>query len=188
MIAWMRANGEKVTFGHGGLGTSGHLCGLQLAKALSATPNFVPYRGGAPAMNDLMGGTLDLLCDQSTNTIPQISGATVRGVGVTGPVRLESIKDVPTTAEIGIPAVNLAVWHGLYVPKATPPDVVAKLNGALRGAVADAAVVARFNQLGSAPFPEAERTVAAHQAMFDREFVRTETLLREAGVKPAEAK
>ncbi|MDB5580272.1 MAG: hypothetical protein JWR80_5448 [Bradyrhizobium sp.] len=188
MIAWMRANGEKVTFGHGGLGTSGHLCGLQLAKALSVTPNFVPYRGGAPAMNDLMGGTLDLLCDQSTNTIPQISGATVRGVGVTGPVRLESIKEVPTMTELGLPAVNLSVWHGLYVPKATPADVVEKLNAALRGAVADAAVVARFNQLGSSPFPEAERSVAAHQAMFDREFVSIEKLLREAGVKPAETK
>lgn len=188
MIAWMRANGEKVTFGHGGLGTSGHLCGLQLAKALSVSPNFVPYRGGAPAMNDLMGGTLDLLCDQSTNTIPQISGATVRGVGVTGPVRLKSIKDVPTTAEIGLAAVNLAVWHGLYVPKATPPAIVEKLNGALRLAVADAAVVRRFNELGSSPFPEAERSVAAHQALFDREFVRIETLLREAGVRPAESK
>jgi tripartite-type tricarboxylate transporter receptor subunit TctC len=188
VIAWMRANGEKVTFGHGGLGTSGHLCGLQLAKALSVTPNFVPYRGGAPAMNDLMGGSLDLLCDQSTNTIPQITGATVRGVGVTGPVRLDSIKDVPTTAEIGIAGVNLAVWHGLYVPRATPPEIVEKLNGALRSAVADAAVVARFNQLGSSPFPEAERSVAAHQALFDREFVRTETLLREAGVQPAELK
>jgi tripartite-type tricarboxylate transporter receptor subunit TctC len=188
LIAWMRASGEKVTFGHGGLGTSGHLCGLQLAKALSVSPNFVPYRGGAPAMNDLMGGTLDLLCDQSTNTIPQISGATVRGVGVTGPVRLESIKDVPTTAEIGLPAVNLAVWHGLYVPKATPPDIVEKLNAALRGAVADPAVVARLDQLGSSPFPETERSVAAHQALFDQEFVRTETLLREAGVRPAEAK
>jgi len=188
VIAWMRATGEKVTFGHGGLGTSGHLCGLQLAKALQVSPNFVPYRGGAPAMNDLMGGTLDLLCDQSTNTIPQISGATVRGVGVTGLARLDSIKDVPTTAEIGVPAVNLSVWHGLYVPKATPPAIVEKLNIALRGAVADAAVVARFNQLGSSPFPESQRSVAAHQALFDSEFVSIETLLREAGVKPAEGK
>jgi tripartite-type tricarboxylate transporter receptor subunit TctC len=188
IIAWIRANNEKVTFGHGGLGTSGHLCGLQLAKALSVAPNFIPYRGGAPAMNDLMGGSLDLVCDQSTNTIPQISAGTVRGVGVTAPARLDAIKDVATTTEIGLPGVNLSVWHGLYVVKGTPAAIVEKLNVALRNAVADPAVVTRFDQLGTVPFPDAERSIAAHQALFDKEFMRTEALLREAGVRPVETR
>jgi tripartite-type tricarboxylate transporter receptor subunit TctC len=188
IIAWTRANGEKVTFGHGGLGTSGHICGLLLAKAMGVSPNFVPYRGGAPAMNDLMGGSLDLVCDQSTNTIPQISAGTVRGVAVTGASRIDVIKDVPTTAELGLPDVNLAVWHGLYVAKGTPPEIVERLNAALQTALAEPAVVARFAQLGSAPYPKAEQTIAAHKALFDREYTRLETLLREAGVRPGETR
>jgi tripartite-type tricarboxylate transporter receptor subunit TctC len=184
LLGWVRANGSRVNLGHGGLGTSGHFCSLLLARTLGIRPTFVSYRGGAPAMNDLLGGTLDLVCDQSTNAVPHIEAGGVQGVLVAGPERIASIPDVPTAAELGLPAINLQVWHGLYVPRATPRPVIDRLNAALRAALTDLAVLARFRQLGTAPFPEEQRTPEAHEAMFRAEYDRLGRLLSEMGVTP----
>jgi tripartite-type tricarboxylate transporter receptor subunit TctC len=184
VIAWMRANGNKANIGNGGIGSSGHFCELLLSRALNIQPTLVNYRGGAPAITDLMGGTLDLVCDQSTAGVPQIKSGTVRGVLVAGPNRIASISDVPTAAELGLPDVNLAVWHGMYVPRATPRDIVDRLNAGLRAALADPAIVARFDQLGTIAFPESERSPEAHEKMFEAEYQRLGQLLSAMGIKP----
>lgn len=183
-MAWLRAQGERANIGHGGLGTSGHLCALQVAQALSIRPALVVYRGGGPAMNDLVAGSIDLLCDQSTNAIPQLTAGTIQGVLVTAPARLPSIPAVPTASEIGLPGVSLTVWHGLYVARGTPQPVIARLNGALRAAVNDPAIVARFHQLGTTPFPASDQTPERHADIFASELGRIGQLLTDAGVRP----
>lgn len=183
-LAWLRAQGERANIGHGGLGTSGHLCALQVAQALGIRPTLVVYRGGGPAMNDLVAGSIDLLCDQSTNAIPQLTSGTIQGVLVTAPARLASIPTVPTAAEAGLPGVNLTVWHGLYAPRGTPSAMIARLNAALRAAVADPAILARFEQLGTTAFPAAEQTPERHADLFATELERIGRLLTEAGVRP----
>ena len=149
VVGWLRVNGTSANIGHGGIGSSGHFCALLLARALGIRPTFVAYRGGSPAMNDLAGGTLDLVCDQSTNAVPQVQAGVVRGILVAGPARLASIPETPTSAELGLPDVSLGVWHGMYVARATPRAIVDRLNAALGAALADAAIVARFDQLGT---------------------------------------
>jgi tripartite-type tricarboxylate transporter receptor subunit TctC len=183
-IAWLRAAGNKANIGNGGIGSSGHFCEMLLARALDIRPTIVPYRGGAPAITDLIGGTLDMVCDQSTAAVPQVKGGVVRGVMVAGPNRISSIPDVPTAAELGLPDVNLAVWHGMYVPHATPRDVIDRLNAALRAALADPAIVTRFEQLGTSAFPESGRSPEAHDKMFKAEYLRLGQLLSSMGVKP----
>ena len=184
VIAWMRANGDKANMGNGGIGSSGHFCEMLLARALNVRPTLVAYRGGALAMNDLIGGTLDLVCDQSTAAVPQVQSGQVRGVLVAGPNRIASIPDVPTAAEVGVPEANIAVWHGMYVVRGTPADIVERLNTALRAALADPAILARFETLGTTVFPENERSPAAHEKMFQAEYQRLGQLLSSMGVKP----
>lgn len=183
-LTWLRAQGERANIGHGGLGTSGHLCALQLAQALGIQPTLVTYRGGGPAMNDLVAGSIDLLCDQSTNAIPQLTAGTIQGVLVTSAVRLPPIPEVPTSAEAGVPGVNLSVWHGLYVARGTPPAAIQRLNAALRAAVSDPAILARFAQLGTTPFPPADQTPERHADIFSAELERITQLLADAGVRP----
>lgn len=183
-LAWLRTQGERANIGHGGLGTSGHLCALQVAQALGIQPTLVTYRGGGPAMNDLVAGSIDLLCDQSTNAIPQLTAGTIQGVLVSSLARLAPVPNVPTSAEAGVPGVNLHVWHGLYVARGTPPGVVSRLNGALRAAVADPTVVARFAQLGTTPFPPEDQTPERHADFFTAELERITRLLADAGVRP----
>lgn len=183
-ISRLRENGNGANLGNGGIGSSGHFCEMLLARSLGIRPTFVAYRGGALAMNDLIGGTLDAVCDQSTNAVPQIVSGAVQGVMVAGPARIATISDVPTSAELGLPDVNLAVWHGMYVARATPRGIVDQLNAALRAALAEPAVVARFGQLGTTVFPESERTPEAHEARFQEEYRRLGRLLSAMGVTP----
>jgi len=183
-ISRLRENGNGANLGNGGIGSSGHFCEMLLARTLGIRPTFVAYRGGALAMNDLIGGTLDAVCDQSTNAVPQIQSGAVQGVMVAGPTRIASIPDVPTAAELGLPDVNLAVWHGMYVTRGTPRAIVEHLNTALGAALADPAIVARFGQLGTTVFPEGERTPEAHEARFRQEYQRLGQLLAAIGVTP----
>jgi tripartite-type tricarboxylate transporter receptor subunit TctC len=183
-ISRLRENGNAANLGNGGIGSSGHFCEMLLARSLGIRPTFVAYRGGALAMNDLIGGTLDAVCDQSTNAVPQILAGAVQGVMVAGPARIATIPDVPTSAELGLPEVNLAVWHGMYVARATPRGIVEQWHTAPRAALAEPAVVARFSQLGTTVFPENERTPEAHEARFQEEYQRLGRLLSAMGVTP----
>jgi tripartite-type tricarboxylate transporter receptor subunit TctC len=136
-VAWIKAQRDKANFAHGGLGTNSHLCAVMMGNVLGFKPTIVAYRGSAPAIGDLLAGQIDLLWDQVTNALPQIQAGMLHGIAITSPQRLEQLKDVPTTAELGMPEVSYSMWHGLYVAKGTPKETVDALNAALRAALAE---------------------------------------------------
>lgn len=169
LLAKLKADGPKASVAHAGAGSNSHLCTLLLEKALGVKFTQVAYRGTGPAMNDLMGGQVDVLCDQSTTAVPQIEGKTVKGYAVTSKDRLPVLKDLPTLQEAGLPDLEFVIWHGLYAPAGTPQDVVAKLNAALQKALADPKIQSRFADVGTQVFPDSERTPAAHKTKFENE-------------------
>jgi tripartite-type tricarboxylate transporter receptor subunit TctC len=187
-VAWIRTQGANANFAHGGIGTNSHLCAVMMGDVLGFRPTFVAYRGSAPAISDLLGGQIDLLWDQVTNAITQVQAGGLHGIAVTSPQRLEQLKDVPTTAELGMPEVSYTMWHGLYVAKGTPKETVDALNAALRKAVSDPGIVAKLKDLGTVPFPEAEMTPAAHARLFASDLPRVSKLVESSGIKAGEAK
>lgn len=180
-FAYAKAQGDKLTMAHAGVGSNSHLCIVLMGQAVGSKPTQVAYRGTGPAMNDLVGGQVDALCDQSTTAVPQVQGGKIRAYAVTSAERLAVLKDVPTSREAGTP-VDMTIWHGLYAPKGTPAEAVAKLSGALQAAMKDAAINERFASFGTTSFPEAQRTPAAHKAAFDAEVAKWAKALKEAGV------
>ena len=134
---WLNANKGKINLGNAGIGSASHLCGLMFQNAIQVDMTTIPYKGTAPAMTDLIGGQIDLLCDQTTNTSVQIEAKKVNAYGVTTAKRLTTpaLKDIPTLQEDGLKGFEVTIWHGLYAPKGTPADVLAKLNTALKAAL-----------------------------------------------------
>ncbi|MBV7420697.1 tripartite tricarboxylate transporter substrate binding protein BugD [Comamonas sp. CMM03] len=148
---WINANKEKVNLGHSGLGSAGHLCGLMFQSAVNVQMTTVAYKGAAPAITDLMGGTIDLMCDQTTNTSSQIEAKKVKGYAVTTKERLKTpaLKHLPTLNESGVKGFNVTVWHGLYAPKGTPEAVMAQINTALKAALKDPTFIQKQEGLGA---------------------------------------
>lgn len=186
-IAWIKSQGGKANFAHGGIGTNSHLCGVMMGNVLGFKPTFVAYRGSNPAITDLLAGQIDLLWDQVTNAIQQVQSGSLHGIAITSTTRLDELKDVPTTAELGMPEINYTMWHGLYVAKGTPKGIVAALNDALRKAVTDPDVVTRFKQLGTVPFPDKELSPEAHARLFAADLPRVAKLVEASGARPSEA-
>ena len=153
LIAYIKANKEQVTLAHAGVGAVSHLCGVLLQDALATKVTTVPYKGTGPAMTDIMGGQVDLLCDQTTNTTGPIKAGKVKAYAVTTPERVATLPDLPTLDEAGLKGFEVTAWHALYAPKGTPQEVVDKLAGALRAALQDPKVVERFADLGTTPSP-----------------------------------
>jgi tripartite-type tricarboxylate transporter receptor subunit TctC len=149
LVAYVKANQTKVTLANAGLGAASHLCGLLFQQAIATELTTVPYKGTAPAITDLIGGQVDILCDQTTNTTEQIRAGKVKALALTAPKRLETLKDLPTSAEAGLPGFELSIWHGMYAPKGTPQPVVDKLVAALQSALKDPGLQKRFADLGS---------------------------------------
>ena len=187
-VAWIRAQGSKANFAHGGVGTNSHLCAVMMGNVLGFKPTVVAYRGSAPAITDLLAGQIDLLWDQVTNAITQVQSGALHGIAITSKERLEQLKDVPTTAELGMPEVSYTMWHGLYVAKGTPRGAVTALNAALRKALADPGVAAKLKQLGTLPFPDAEMTPESHARLFASDLPRVAKLVESSGIKASEAK
>ena len=187
-VAWIKAQRDKANFAHGGLGTNSHLCAVMMGNVLGFKPTVVAYRGSAPAIADLLAGQIDLLWDQVTNALPQIQAGTLHGIAITSPQRLEQLKDVPTTAELGMPEVSYSMWHGLYVAKGTPKETVNALNAALRAALAEPELLEKLKQLGTLPFPNNELTPEAHARLFAADLPRVATLIESSGIKASEAK
>nr|WP_255429581.1 tripartite tricarboxylate transporter substrate-binding protein [Ramlibacter albus] len=180
---WIASTGDKVTLANAGLGSASHLCGLMLQSALNVKMTPVPYKGTAPAMNDLIGGQVDLMCEQATNAVPQIEGRKVKAFAQTGVKRLgvPALKDVPTLAESGLQNVNVQVWHGLYAPKGTPPAVLAKLNAALRTALKDPELIKREEALGLSVITDSRVGPAGHRKFIEAEVARWGKVIKEAG-------
>jgi tripartite-type tricarboxylate transporter receptor subunit TctC len=176
-----RTQADKLTIAHAGIGSNAHLCAVLLSQALGAKFTQVAYRGTGPAMNDLVSGQVDVLCDQSTTAVPQIQGDKIRAYAVTSAERLSVLPDTPTAREAGTD-LEMTIWHGLYAPKGTPGAVLDKLNGAVQAALKDATVLERFKSVGTSAFPAAEWTRAAHAARFAAEIEKWAASLKAAGV------
>ena len=185
LVDYLKNGADKITMAHAGVGSNGYLCALLLSQAIGTKPVYVPYNGTGPAMNDLLSGQVDVLCDQTTNAVPQILGGTVKGYIVTSAEPLNVIKDVATVKAANLPTLEMSIWHGIYAPKGTAPEVVAKLNQALAIALSQPFVAARFQDVGTSLFPKDEWSPTAHQKRFLVEIDRWKTALQAAGVSPA---
>jgi tripartite-type tricarboxylate transporter receptor subunit TctC len=181
LLAKMKADGEKVTVAHAGVGSGSHLCGMMLSQALGTKFTLVPYRGTGPALNDLVGGQVDILCDQTTNALPQVQGNTVKAYAVTALQSISQLPDLPPLAS-QLPGFDLSVWHGIYGPKGVPAASIIKLNAALQKALADEAVQKRFGELGTLLFAADQRAPEALQAKLEKEVKHWSVVVTAAGV------
>jgi tripartite-type tricarboxylate transporter receptor subunit TctC len=180
-LAYLKANKDKVSYANAGIGAASHLCGLLFMSAIQLDLLTVPYKGTGPAMNDLLGGQVTFMCDQTTTTTSQIKGGKVKVYGITSPKRVPSLPDVPTLDEQGLKGADVGVWHGLYAPKGTPKPVLDKLVSSMQAALADADVQKRFNELGAVTFPKDKQTPAALQAHLKAEIAKWAPLIKKAG-------
>ena len=180
--AYLKANGNKVTLANAGLGAVSHLCGLLFMSQIGVELTTVPYKGTGPAMNDLLGGQVDLLCDQTTQTVPFIKDGRIKVYGVTTHNRLASLPDVPTLDEQGLKGFEVKVWHGMYAPKGTPREVIDKLNAALKTAMADPMVTRRLAELSS-DIPSADKmTPEGLRSHLQAEIAKWGPVIKKAGI------
>ncbi len=182
LIAYVKKNKEKLNLGNAGLGAASHLCGLLFMSRIEADITTIPYNGTAPAMTALMGGQIDLMCDQTTNTTQQIKSGRVKVYGVTTAKRIPSLSMVPTMAEQGMKGFEVTVWHGVYAPKGTPKPVLDKLTTALQGAVQDAQFKSRIGELGAQAVSKDKVTPAALASHLKAEIDKWGVVIKKAGV------
>ena len=181
LIAYVKQHREKVSYANAGIGAASHLCGMLFMSAIQVDLTTVPYKGTAPAMNDLLGGQVDFLCDQTTNTTSQIKAGKIKVYGVTTKARVPSLPGVPTLHEAGLPEFEVAIWHGLYAPKGTPKPVVDTLAGALQQALRDPLVKTRFAELGTEPVPLERARPEALRAHLRAEIEKWAPIIKAAG-------
>ena len=181
---WIAKNPGKTNLGNAGIGSASHLCGLLLQSELKAEMTTVPYKGTAPAIADLLGGQIDLLCDQTTNTTSQIEAGKVKAYGVTTLKRLgtPALKDLPTLDESGLKNFQVTIWHGLYAPKGTPAPVLRKLNDALKAALKDPEFVKKEEGLGAVVVADRRVEPAEHRKFVQQEVARFGPVVKAAGV------
>jgi tripartite-type tricarboxylate transporter receptor subunit TctC len=182
LVEYLKENADTVTLANAGIGAASHLCGLLLQDALGVKLTEVPYEGTGPALTDLVGGQVDVMCDQTTNTTGQIQADKIKAYAVTTEEPVESLPDLPTTADAGLPELQVGVWHGLYVPAETPDGVVEKLSEALKVALADQNVIDQLADLGAAPSPEEDATPDAHRQRLEDQTELWRPIIEEAGV------
>ena len=180
---WIDANKGKINLANAGLGAASHLCGLLFQQSLAADMTTVPYKGTAPAMTDLLGGQVDLMCDQTTNTTQQIEGGKVKAFGVTTIKRLTTpaLAKLPTLDESGLKGFNVSIWHGLYAPKGTPKAVVDKLNTALRAALKDPEFIKREEALGAVVVTDGRLSPLEHKKFVESEIQKWGPVIKAAG-------
>ena len=182
LLSYVKANKDKVSLANAGLGAVSHLCGMLFQSTIGVDLTTVPYKGTGPAMNDLMGGQVDLLCDQTTQTVPIIKDGRVKVFGVTTLQRLSALPNVPTLDEQGMKGFEVKVWHGLYAPKGTPKPVLDKINAALRFAMEDPAVKQRMQDL-SADIPPADKiSPVGLRTFLESEINKWGPVIRKAGI------
>ena len=184
LTTWIQANKGKINIGNAGLGAASHLCGLLFQSALQVDMTTVPYKGTAPALADLIGGQIDLLCDQTTNTSAQIEGKKVKAYAVTTPKRLSTpaLKDLPTLQESGLKGFEVTIWNGLYAPKGTPADVTGKLNTALKAALKDADFIKKQEGLGAIVINDKRVEPTGHKQFVAAETAKLGPIIKAAGV------
>ena len=184
LVTWIGQNKGKINLGNAGIGSASHLCGLLFQSALAVEMTTVPYKGTGPAMTDLMGGQIDLMCDQTTNTSTQIDAKKVIGYAVTTakPLITPALKDLPTLQDQGLKGFEVTIWHGLYAPKGTPADVLAKLNAALKVALKDPDFIKKQEGLGAVVVTDKRVEPAEHKKFVAAEIAKWSPVLKAAGV------
>ncbi len=182
LLTYVKANKDKVSMANAGLGAVSHLCGLLFQSQIGVELNTIPYKGTGPAMNDLLGGQVDLLCDQTTQTVPMIKDGRVKVYGVTTLKRLSALPNVPTLDEQGLKGFEVKVWHGLYAPKGTPAPVLDKINVALRASLQDPMVKQRLAELSSDIPPSDKLTPAGLKTHLEAEIAKWGPVIKKAGV------
>jgi tripartite-type tricarboxylate transporter receptor subunit TctC len=184
LTAWLAANKGKINIGHAGVGSASHLCGLLFQTAIQTDMTSVPYKGTAPAMTDLIGGQIDLMCDQTTNTTSQIEAKKVKVFGVTTAQHLTipALKDTPTLQESGLKSFEVTVWHGLYAPKGTPAAIQKKLNDALKIALKDPEFIKKQEGLGAVIINDKRVEPAEHKKFVAAEIAKWSPIIKAAGV------
>jgi tripartite-type tricarboxylate transporter receptor subunit TctC len=183
LIVWAKANQDKLSVGTAGAGSASHVSGVYFQNTLGARFQFIPYRGAAPALQDVVAGQVDLMFDQAANSLPQVRGGKVRAYAVTAKTRLASAPDIPTVDEAGLPEFYIAVWHGLWAPKGTPKDVTAKLTAAVRESLADPTVQKRLVELGQDIPPSEQQTPEALAAHHKAEIEKWWPIIKAANIK-----
>jgi tripartite-type tricarboxylate transporter receptor subunit TctC len=181
-LAYIKQNKQKVTYAHAGIGAASHLCGMLFMSSIETDILTVPYKGTGPAMNDLLGGQVDFMCDQTTNTTSQIKSGKVKVYGVTSLKRVPSLSDIPTLDEQGLKGFEVGIWHALYAPKNTPKPVIDKLSSALQDTLKSDEVKKRFADLGATTYPPDKATPAALQQHLKAEIEKWTPLIKKAGV------
>jgi tripartite-type tricarboxylate transporter receptor subunit TctC len=184
LIADVKARGDKATYAHSGVGSAAHLCGLVIQSATGAKPTLVPYKGGGPAINDVMGGHIDFYCDPATGPTPLIQSGKLKSYAVTTKTRLKTLPNLPTTAEAGIPGIEVSTWYGIYTPRGTAKPIIDKLADALQHALKDPAVISRFAELSMEPVSLDRATPAALDAFLKAEVAKWAGIIKAAGIQP----
>jgi tripartite-type tricarboxylate transporter receptor subunit TctC len=184
LVKWMTANKGKINLANAGVGSASHLCGLLFQQAVQIDMTTVPYKGTSQAMNDLLGGQVDIMCDQTTNTTGQIESGKVKAYAVMSPKRLSSgpLAKLPSADEAGLKGFNMSVWHGLYAPKGTPKAVLDKINTALRAALKDADFHKRQEALGAVIVNDARLSPAEHKKFVEAEINKLGPVIKAAGI------
>ena len=182
LLAYIKANKDKISYGNAGLGSASHLCGLLLMSSIQTDLTTIPYKGTAPAMNDLVGGQIDLMCDQTTNTTGQIKGGRIKAYGVTSKARIPSLSDIPTLHEQGLNNFEVGVWHGIYAPKGTPKPVLDKLVAALQESLQDPAFRSKMAELGAEIYGSDKARPDALRAHLKAELDKWGPIIKKAGV------
>jgi tripartite-type tricarboxylate transporter receptor subunit TctC len=181
LIAWLKVN--KASAATTGTASLARFCGMFFQKQTGTDYQFVPYRGGAPALQDLVAGNIDLSCDLAANSLPQVRNGNIKAFAVMAKQRWSAAPDVPTADEAGVPGIHVGTWHGLWAPKGTPPDVVARINAAAQAAMADATTRKRIADLGMDLPPAGQGTPAAFAAFHKAEVEKWYPIVRAAGIK-----
>jgi tripartite-type tricarboxylate transporter receptor subunit TctC len=182
LIAWLKSNPDKAT---GGMtpGSISHIAGFFLQKSLGIRFQFVPYRGAAPAIQDLVAGQIDLAIFDSVASLPQVHAGTIKAYGVTTKTRLVSAPDLPTLDEAGLPGFDISLWHGLWVPKGTPKNITAKLNAAVVDALVAPTLRARLADVGQEVFPTVRQPPEALAAFQKAEIEKWWPIIKAANIK-----
>jgi tripartite-type tricarboxylate transporter receptor subunit TctC len=183
MIAWLKANPDKASVGIAGVGATGQLTGISLQRETGTKFQFVPYRGNGPAMQDLLSGQIDFMIEPASNFKSLLAAGSIKPFAITGRTRLKSLPDIPTVDEAALPGFFASLWYGLWVPKGTPKDIIAKLNATLVQVLADPAVKARFEEFGIEITPLQQQSPEALRAYQKQEAERWWPIIKESGIK-----
>ena len=184
LITWLKANPDTVTFGTGGLASPPHVSGLSLQTVTGNKFQFVPFRGSAPALQQVLGGQLDIIIDQASAALSVAKSGGVRAYAVTAKQRLASAPDIPTVDEAGLPGFHVSIWQAVWAPKGTPKDVIAKLNAAIAGALADQTVQKRLAEIGQELPTKEQTTPEGFGAFHKAEMEKWTPIIKAANIKP----